>query len=320
MSDSDSSSVERKVVEVSAPTVDEAIARGLVRLGGLARSEVRIEILGEGRAGLLGFGAEEARVRISTLLPGEQSASPATPSARAETPASRPPAAPKPASPTPTAPKPASPTPAAPRRESPPAAPAPRAVTPAAAAPKPKPGAAPRRDAEQEPARPVTDEAAAAAREIVEQLLGRMGFEEVGTEIKSSLLPVKVEDETSLVVSIHGPGTDRLTRKDGRGLQSLQFIARLLLSRRLGYWSNLLLDVDDDRARRIKEIYMMAEQSAELVEREGRPVSLPPMTAYERRVVHLALRDHDSIATQSIGHGPGRKVTVRLKDQLLPEL
>lgn len=311
MSDSDSSSGERKVVEVSAPTVDEAIARGLVRLGGLARSEVTIEVLGEGRAGLLGFGSEEARVRISSLLPGEQSASQAATPGRTEKPAPRP-----------------EQTPTPPRRESPSAAQAPWGLAPTPAAPRaqpspqprPQPSSGSRSVVEQEPARPVTDEAAAAAREIVEQLLARMGFEEVGTELKASLLPVKVEDETSLVVSIHGPGTDRLTRKDGRGLQALQFVARLLLSRRMGYWSNLLLDVDDDRARRIKEIYMMAEQSAELVEREGRPVSLPPMTAYERRVVHLALRDHDSIATQSIGQGQGRKVTVRLKDQLLPEL
>jgi spoIIIJ-associated protein len=70
----------------------------------------------------------------------------------------------------------------------------------------------------------------------------------------------------------------------------------------------------------MKELFQLAEQSATLVEREGRPVSLPPMTPYERRVVHLALREHPSVATQSIGAGEFRKVTVRRKDQLLPEL
>jgi spoIIIJ-associated protein len=64
----------------------------------------------------------------------------------------------------------------------------------------------------------------------------------------------------------------------------------------------------------------MAKQSATLVEREGRPVSLPPMSAYERRVVHIVLKDHPVVATQSIGTGEVRKVTVRRLDQMLPEL
>ena len=64
----------------------------------------------------------------------------------------------------------------------------------------------------------------------------------------------------------------------------------------------------------------MAEQSTRLVERENRPINLPPMTPYERRVVHLALKPFEDITTQSIGIGFGRKVTVRRKDQLLPTL
>jgi spoIIIJ-associated protein len=301
MSDSGSSSGdERRVVEVSASTVDEAIARGLVRLGGLSRNEVKIEVLSEGRAGLLGFGVEEARVKLSTLLAGEQAEAPPS-AARPEKPAPKP-AAPK-----------AEPTSPA-REPKPQPKPTPK---PPVQAEKPQPK--PARQAVQRPA-VSAGEASKTAQEIVETLLTHMGFEEVGTELKGSLLPVDVEGEDSLVLSIHGPGTDRLTHKDGRSLQALQFVSRLVLSRRMGQWQNLLLDVDDDRARRIKEIYMMAEQSAELVEREGRPVSLPPMTAYERRVVHLALREHESIATQSIGQGHGRKVTVRRKDDLLPEL
>jgi spoIIIJ-associated protein len=69
----------------------------------------------------------------------------------------------------------------------------------------------------------------------------------------------------------------------------------------------------------VQELLQLAGQSADLVQREGRPVALPPMSAYERRVVHLALKDHPAVATQSIGSGDYRKVTVRLRDQLLPE-
>ncbi|MBK6770462.1 MAG: Jag N-terminal domain-containing protein [Ardenticatenales bacterium] len=65
-----SSSGARGAVEVAARTVDEAIARGLVRLGGLSRAEVQIDVLREGRAGLLGFGAEDALVRLTPVAPG----------------------------------------------------------------------------------------------------------------------------------------------------------------------------------------------------------------------------------------------------------
>ncbi len=75
---------ERRVLEVQARTVDEAVARGLVRLGGLSRSEVKIEVLSEGRSGLLGFGAEEATVRLTVLKPGDRAADVAEAPAPAE--------------------------------------------------------------------------------------------------------------------------------------------------------------------------------------------------------------------------------------------
>ncbi|MCE7938252.1 MAG: hypothetical protein DYG90_06670 [Chloroflexi bacterium CFX6] len=72
-------------IEVRARTVDEAVARGLVRLGGLSRSEVTIEVVKEGRSGVLGFGAEEAVVRIIPGAAGAGSRPPADrPAARTE--------------------------------------------------------------------------------------------------------------------------------------------------------------------------------------------------------------------------------------------
>jgi len=297
MSDAD----DRRVIEVQAPTVDEAIVRGLVRLGGLKRSEVNIEVVREGKAGLLGLGSEEAIVRLSTLQVGEGAAgsdSEVVPGAAKAQAAAEP------------APK---------RRVS-------RKTAPEAE------GAAPQGSPASLPVAPVAtnaeglavlpaEEVVDAAKRIVGRILADMGCDDgLEMEAKPSLLPVPIDGEESLVLSIHGPFVDRLTARGGRGLAALQFVARLLVSRELGRWVNLLLDIDGDRARRIKEIYLMAEQSARLVEREGRPVSLPPMTPYERRVVHLALKQFEEITTQSIGLGFGRKVTVRRKDQLLPTL
>jgi spoIIIJ-associated protein len=334
MSDNDSSSGdERRTVEVSAQSVEEAVVRGLVRLGGLSRSEVRIEVLSEGRAGLLGFGAEDAKVRLITLLPGE-APSPVEPKPERASKKDKPETSPSAKAPAPIKPA-EKPAPQKSRegggREAsrtteravePTKTPEPQRARSAESRPEPKPRATPtkRSAPAAEKSRPASEDDVTAGREIVATLLGYLGFEESGTSRKDSLLPIEIEGEDSLVLSVSGPGTERLISHGGRPLQALQFVSRLLLSRRQGQWTNLLLDVDGDRARRIKEIYMMAEQSAELVEREGRAVSLPPMTPYERRVVHLALREHDSIASQSIGDGPDRKVTVRRKDQLLPDL
>lgn len=276
-------------VEVRARTVDEAVARGLVRLGGLSRSEVEIEILSEGKSGVLGFGAEEAVVRLTVRgaaprpAPGEEAKRPSRkPAAAAER----------------------KPLEAAPAAETEAARPA--AATPALA------GEAVREGVE------APEGAVRIAGEVTGRYLDLLGFEDVSVQRGDSLLPVDVEGEESVVLNVSGAGTRRLLKNDGQPLLALQFLIRLAVNREAGRWVNLLLDVDGDRARRVTELFDLAEQSAALVDREGRPVALPPMTAYERRVVHLALRDHPDVTTQSIGRGETRKVTVRLKGQLLP--
>lgn len=295
---------ERRVLEVRARTVDEAIARGLVRLGGLSRSEVDIEVLGEGRPGLLGFGAEEAAVRLTVLLPGEKP--------KAADSAGAPAPAPEPAPPPRQEPRPA-PLPVGktePAAEQPPAAPPPPPPPPAA---RERPPTVAVGSAE-------AGDAAAVASEVTLHLLRLMGFDEATVEVGEALLPLDMDEgEEALVLSIRGRGTDRLLAYDAEALNALQFLVRLVVSRRLDGWMSVLLDVNGDRARRVKELLALATQSADLVQKEGRAVALPPMSAYERRVVHLVLRDHPTVATQSIGSGSHRKVTVRMKDQLLPE-
>lgn len=319
----------RGAVEVTARTVDEAIARGLVRLGGLSRSEVEIEVLREGRAGLLGFGAEDAQVRLTPLGPGVAPSTPAAPAAPVREARTEPRAK--------AAPEPAkivdeeggderrgrrrrrgrgegeaaavTATPAeavAPERA--PAEP----MTPVAPAPS-------RADAAVT-AQPTEGADAASAAEVALELVRLMGYDDATIEVEDSLLPDGEDDDVgSAVLCIRGQGTDRLLQDDSAPLNALQFVTRLIVSRRADTWCSVLLDVDGDRRRRVRELLALANQSAELVESGGKPVSLPPMGAYERRVVHLALRAHPTVATQSIGTGGYRKVTVRRRDQMLPE-
>jgi spoIIIJ-associated protein len=164
------------------------------------------------------------------------------------------------------------------------------------------------------------DLAADAALEVVGGLLERLGYEGVRVSRSNAWLPDDLSDDRSLVIAAEGGGCEALLEHDLEGLRALQFVARLLLARRADGWVNLLIDINGDRARRVQELVDLAKQSATLVERDGRPVSLPPMSAYERRVVHIVLKDHPVVATQSIGSGEVRKVTVRRLDQMLPEL
>lgn len=326
-----SSSGARGAVEVAARTVDEAIARGLVRLGGLSRAEVQIDVVREGRAGLLGFGAEDALVRLTPVAPGagtgDQEAVPprkaaVTPDAaaatddaaaaeerrgrrrrrgrdEAEAPAEAPSSAAKAA---PTEPSVAQLQPIAP--PAPP--PAPERVSASTSASQALAAGA-----------DSTEAAAAVALDLVRLL----GYAEATVEIQDSLLPDGEDDDIgSAVLCIRGRGTERFLNEDSAALNALQFVTRLIVSRSANAWCNVLLDVDGDRRRRVKELLALASQSAELVESGGKPVSLPPMGAYERRVVHLALRDHATVATQSIGNGTYRKVTVRRRDQMLPDM
>jgi spoIIIJ-associated protein len=300
---------ERRVLEVRARTVDEAVARGLVRLGGVSRSEVSIEVLSEGRSGLLGFGSEEAVVRLALLTPGERADARPGPRAVPERGVS-PPSPPRP-------PESAPPPPAVAPAVSPPpgVSAAPPVVVldvlPPPSGPAPAPGPASRADVAA---------AAAVATEVTLELVRRMGFEDAVVERSDALLPSDVDDSPSLVLSLSGRGTEKLLAHDGEALNALQFLVRLIVSRRLNSWVSVLLDVGGSRARRAHELLQMANQSAQLVEREGRPVALPPMSAYDRRVVHLVLKDHPTVITQSIGSGEHRKVTVRMRDQLLPEV
>ena len=326
---------ESAAVEVRARTVDEAIARGLVRLGGLARSEVEIEILSEGKAGLLGFGSEEALVRLTPLgsdatptMSGsgggatgadqgeaDEGASPARRRRRRRRrrtreeaePSAEPVAAESPAeSPAAPEPEPVAPELREERQETAPVIPVAEAPAPSPAAPPPPPA--------------TEGEVLEMAQEIVRDMLDKLGYEDVRVEAEGGLLPESLQEEDSSVLCVRGEGTGRLLARDGEPLRALQFLTRLMVSRRTDAWTNLLIDVDGDRRRQIKELIALAEQSAGLVENDGRPVSLPPMGAYERRVVHIALKDHPTIATQSIGSGDRRKVTVRRKDQLLPDM
>src|SRR4051794_8975401 len=151
-----------------------------------------------------------------------------------------------------------------------------------------------------------TPEALAAGREILETLMGHLGFEGVTVEIR--------EGETSRL-NVVGEGADRealgsLIGRKGERLSALQHLVNLMLSRRTGQWTRVLVDVEDYRGRRERQLADLAARAAERVVETGKMLQLEPMPALERRWVHLALRDNAGVSTQSIGEEPNRRVVV----------
>jgi spoIIIJ-associated protein len=148
-------------------------------------------------------------------------------------------------------------------------------------------------------------ETLAAGARILAHLVEMMGFEarvEVETGDTSRLNVVAEGDEREALGALIG--------RKGERLSALQHIVNLLLSKELGDWTRVLVDVEDYRGRRERQLREIAERAAARVAESGRMLQLEPMPALERRWVHLALRGNPAVTTQSIGEEPDRRIVI----------
>ncbi|HFD39176.1 MAG TPA: KH domain-containing protein [Anaerolineae bacterium] len=146
-------------------------------------------------------------------------------------------------------------------------------------------------------------------RELLTDVLRLMG---IRASVESKL-GYELADEGQpppLVLNITGPDLGILIGRRGETLRALQYLVRLMVSHRLKQWTNLVVDVEDYLVRRRRALESLARRTAERAVQTGRTQALEPMPAYERRWVHIALRNHPLVTTQSIGEGDKRKVTV----------
>lgn len=114
-------------------------------------------------------------------------------------------------------------------------------------------------------------------------------------------------------VRIEGPTAGRLIGRHGRALYAFQTLARAIVARRLGAFVPLVVDINGYRAKRAEALRRLALKKAEQVMATGRPVELEPMPAAERRVIHMALKDHPKVTTYSIGEGEERRVVIAMR-------
>lgn len=117
-------------------------------------------------------------------------------------------------------------------------------------------------------------------------------------------------DDGELILDIAAPNLAVLIGRHGRTLESLQTLFSLLVSRKLGFRYPVVVDVEGYRSRRHDKVVSMAHSAAARAVKQHSAVKLPPMSAYERRLVHIALRDDDRIDTHSEGAEPERCVVV----------
>ena len=148
-------------------------------------------------------------------------------------------------------------------------------------------------------------EALAAGRDILDELLKHMGLD----------VTVSVETGDTSKLDVRGSENDKealgaLIGRKGERLSALQHLVNLMLSRKLGAWTRVLVDVEDYRGRRERQLREIATRAAEHVRESGKMIQLEPMPALERRWIHLALRGNPDVATQSIGEEPHRRVVV----------
>ena len=278
-------SAERTTLEMIAPSVEEAIEQGLMQLN-LKAEAVDVEVLDAGSRGLFGIGSRHARVRLSVKpefafdLGSEElnAVQVQPPAAEPKVPARRR-------------------APTARRAE------AETKITQATEASGAKEGA------EEEEL--LEGDILFAARETVTDLLDKM---KIKAQVNVTMKPAEdAEDEATVQVNIEGDDLSILIGRRTETLNALQYVTSLIVGKRLNRWVPLMIDVQGYRARRDRQLRVLARRMADQAIHTGRRQVLEPMPANERRVIHLELRDHPQVATESIGDDPNRKVTIYMK-------
>ncbi len=248
-------SEERTKLEIIAPSVEEAIEKGLQELG-LTENEVDVEVLDEGKKGLLGLGHRQARIALKIKpLSSETEVDKA------------------------------------------------RHIS--ASVSDRSTGDPVQKAAIDEPNEVVI------ARETINFILEKMHVKadvsvRMGDSDENRIQPV--------LIDIEGKDLSFLIGRKAETINALQFITSLIVGREVGRWLPLQIDIQHYRKRREDELRKLARRIADQVAGTGRKQSLEPMPPNERRIVHIELRDHPEVETESEGEEPKRKVVVRLKN------
>ena len=149
----------------------------------------------------------------------------------------------------------------------------------------------------------IDEETEKLAVEIMDFLISSLGVS-VNTYLREE------NEENGLYFEIEGDDAGLIIGRKGETLRAMQFLMILILKRQLGKSVRITLDVEGYRDRRISSLEVLAENSASKVKKSGKPFRLNPMSAFERRVIHVALAENRNVRTESKGSGLMRQVVI----------
>ncbi len=152
------------------------------------------------------------------------------------------------------------------------------------------------------------DEVAVVGKQLLNELLEKMDIYGIVTIHKSD--STREGEESLWILNISGEDLQPLIGRRGETLASLQYILRLMLSRKVQKRANIIVDVMEYKLRRNERLRQLATRMADQAVKQGRTMTLEPMPPNERRIIHLTLRDRTDVETKSVGEGTGRKVTI----------
>ncbi|MCK9518319.1 MAG: Jag N-terminal domain-containing protein [Dehalococcoidia bacterium] len=162
---------------------------------------------------------------------------------------------------------------------------------------------------EQEVTPDINAEEVELAATVVDDLLRMVGVEAELT-IREPLTAGDGLGMVRAVIDITGDDLGLLIGRRGETLLSLQYLVNLIVTRRYPGQGGVTLDAEHYRHRRETQIVALAERMADRVRQTGSAITLEPMSAAERRLVHLALADDPELVTNSVGEGENRKVVI----------
>jgi len=139
------------------------------------------------------------------------------------------------------------------------------------------------------------------ARQLTIGLLERMGIK---TEVEGFL------KEGNLYLEIKGDQEGILIGKHGHTLESLQMLINRMVNKQLKNSVRVVVDIDDYRKRRSDNIAQMAHRLGEKAKRTGHFLTVGPFNAYDRRIIHLTLKEDPSLKTESLGEGELKKIKI----------
>lgn len=266
----------RRSYEFSGENADDAIANGLAELG-LTRTAVSVEVLEEAQNSFLGMGGREAKVKI-TVLGSNNGAEEVDEAVE------------------------------------------PEAIEPELEAIE-QPAVVEQPEQVQEPEEAVEDEfddldslpdpelmdELDLANDIVQSIVDGL---ELDIDVESNLSTEDDLGKQVIELNLVGADASKMIGPRGDTMASFQFVVRLMISQELHRRSNVTIDVDGFRQSKREGLSRLAERMAKKVVDRQRPVTLEPMNPYERRLIHIALREKSTVTTQSIGEGSQRRVRI----------